>query len=167
MTRTRILALALAAAGTAGAIVGTAAPSSAAPAAPAAVATSTDHGRTDFGFIAGSFTRDGRRYVRFDRALMLTGAAAAAAKAAHGLDPHDGPDYYVQNDNPRLRTYRLSPSVTVLGSQQLTGSPTLKKVPLQRLLDHLRTRPAGSTHPPFTLTFRAGQVVTVTEQYLP
>ena len=131
-----------------------------------AVVTSKDHGRTDFGFIAGSFTANGARYLRFDRAIFLTGAAAAAAKAAHGIDPSEPPDYYIQNDNRRLRTYALAANVQVYGSQVLTGSPAVKPVTLQKLVDHLRTRPAGSTYPPFVLTFSKGKVVKIVEQYV-
>ena len=152
---------------TAGAAVGPASAADAASAAkkPAPVVVSKDHGSTDFGFVAGTFVKNGTRYLTFDRAMLLTGEKAKAAKAAHGLDPDDGPDYYISNDNPKLRTYSLSSSVEVFGSQQLTGSPALRKVSLRAFLDLVQRR-NGSAHPPFTLTFQAGKVVRITETYL-
>ena len=161
-----LVAVAVTTAVTAGGAVALSSTSTAATTSTPAVVTSTDHGRTDFGFVSSTFTRNGVRYVRFDRAVMLTGAAAARAKAAHGLDPSEPPDYYIQNDNPRLRTYALARDVRVVGSQVLTGSPALKPVTLQRFVDHVRTRPAGATYPPFVLTFAKGKVVKITEQYV-
>jgi hypothetical protein len=152
----------------AGAVLATSGTVAAAPkAGRAAVATSADHGRQDLGFINAMFTRDGQRYLRFDRAVMLTGREAAAAKSAHGIDPTEPPDYYIQNDNPKLRTYRLARDVKVIGSQVLAGRPQPTPVTLQRLVAYLNQRPAGSTYPPFTLTFRKGVVTAISEVYLP
>ena len=72
-----------------------------------------DHGSTDTGYAAPTTTRNGTRYLTFDRAVLLTGAKARAAKAAHGLDPDDAPSFFIQNDNRKLRTYQLSPAVKV------------------------------------------------------
>jgi hypothetical protein len=52
-----------------------------------------------------------------DYAQFLTGTAAAAAATAHGDESPPPNDYYIVNDNPKLRTFKLaSPvSITVLG----------------------------------------------------
>jgi hypothetical protein len=167
-TRSKTAIALVASLATAGAVLASVGTATASPSTTrAAVVTSTDHGRQDFGFISAVFSRDGQRYVRFDRAVMLTGKDAAAAKAARGIDPQEPPDYYIQNDNPKLRTYRLAADVKVIGSQVLAGRPQPTPVPRQRLYDYLKQRPAGSAYPPFTLTFRHGVVTTVAEVYLP
>jgi hypothetical protein len=167
--RVRRTAAALVAAfAAASAVVGSSSAASAAPAAatPAVVTVAKDHGATDFGYVTRTFSRSGIRYIKFDRAVLLTGDKARAAKAAHGLDPNDGPDYYIQNDNPRLRTYALSSSVKVYGSQQLTGSPALRPVSLQAFVKLVENRKA-SAQTPFTLMFKGGKVIRITERYLP
>jgi hypothetical protein len=166
--RPKIAVAVVASLATAGALVASVGTATAAPSSTrAAVAPSADHGRQDFGFINSLVSRDGQRYLRFDRAVMLTGRDAAAAKAARGIAAHEPPDYYIQNNNPKLRTYRLAPDVKVLGSQALAGRPEPTPVTRQRLEDYLKQRPAGSAYPPFTLTIRHGVVTTVAEVYLP
>jgi hypothetical protein len=145
----------------------TAAPVTAAPAAAAAAPAA--HApravvRTDFGFLRRSYVRKGTRYLVLDRAELLTGEAARRARKADGK-PADGLDYYIRNRNPRLRAFPVSPQVRVLGSQALTGSPSLERVSLRRLLDALARSPRQL--PPFHLTLRGGVVVEVREQYLP
>ncbi len=95
---------------------------------------------------------------------MHTGAAAAAQRAARGLPPE--PEYYVQNDNPRLRTFRLAPGVKVYGSQQMTGSPSLTRVTVDQLRAFVRTAKGKRT----AFTMRkdsAGRVTVIAEYYLP
>jgi hypothetical protein len=57
--------------------------------------------------------------LTFDRATLLTGAAASSAAKAHGKTVED--DYFIVNDNPLIRTLPVSPSVVVVGSENLTG----------------------------------------------
>ena len=140
----------------------------AAPAASAAPATATvtATARSDFGYLAGINRSGGSTYLRFDRAVMLTGAAARAAKAAHGLDPNDAPDYYIQNDSHRIRVLRVSGAVKVFGSQRLTGSPSAKPIPFAALRTYLATHPSAQ-RPPFALTYDSRGVVTrIAEVYL-
>ena len=49
----------------------------------------------------------------FDLAEFLTDQAAADAAAAHGDESPPPNGYYIVNDNPRLRTMPLSPSVQI------------------------------------------------------
>jgi hypothetical protein len=77
-------------------------------------------------------------------------------------------DYYIKNDNPRLRTLSIAPdaSVTALGDD-----PT----PVSVALGDLPARLAGSSAPeegylsyfPFWLTVENGVVVAIAEQYVP
>ena len=124
-----------------------------------------DHGSTDFGYAAATTTRNGTRYLTFDRAVLLTGAKARAAKAAHGLDPDDAPGFFIQNDNRKLRTYQLSAAVKVYGTQQLARSGTPRPVSMTQFVEFVGSRRA-SAHTPFTLTFKGGKVVRITETYL-
>jgi hypothetical protein len=124
--------------------------------------------RTDFGFIPDWYTRQGRLYLRFDRAILLTGPAADAASAAHGGESPVPNDYYIQNDNPRLRDVPVRDGVTVVGSIALTGSPAAKLVSLQALLSLVTRLGSGELSPPFDLRYDAqGQVSRVQEMYVP
>jgi hypothetical protein len=124
--------------------------------------------RTDFGFIPGWSTRQGTLYLRFDRAILLTGPAADAASAAHGGESPVPNDYYIQNDNPRLRDLPVRDDVTVLGSIALTGSPPAKPVSLQALLSLVSRLGSGELSPPFYLRYDAqGQVSRIQEMYVP
>ncbi len=149
------------------ALVGTTAVTSSASAAPAGAAATASAGQTtDLGFVT-RITRTTRgTTLTFDRAILLTGAAAKAEQRRRGLDTT--PDHYVQNDNRLLRTRAVAPGVTVVGSQVLTGSPAARPVTLDRLRSHLASRPAGRTGPLFRLTLdRSSRVVRIAEVYLP
>lgn len=54
-----------------------------------------------------------------DYAQFLTGPAAAAAAAAAGGESPPPNDYYVVNENPRLRTLKVKPGISV----KLTSNP--------------------------------------------
>jgi hypothetical protein len=157
-----VLALAVLGGGT---VVGTASAASATAAAPASVLAS--HVRTtDFGYLTRLRTTKKGTTLTLDRAILHTGSAAAAERAKRGLEP-DASDFYIANDNPRLRTYRVGPGVVVRGSQLLTGSAETKTVPLSTLRRYLAQQIKGSASVPFTLTFdRRGRVVVIEEMYL-
>ena len=149
------------------ALVGTTAATSPASAAPAGPASTASTGQTtDLGFLT-RITRTTRgTTLTFDRAILLTGAAAKAEQRRRGLDTTS--DVFVRNDNRLLRTRAVAPGVTVLGSQVLTGRPAARPVTLDRLRSHLATRPAGRTGPLFRLTLdRHSRVVRIAEVYLP
>ena len=71
----------------------------------------------DFGFIRSWYAKTGTIYLRFDRAVLLTGEAADDASAAHGGESPVPNDLYIQNDNPRLRDLAIVDQATVIGSQ--------------------------------------------------
>jgi hypothetical protein len=148
-------------------LVGTTAAAIPASAAPArTVATASAAHTTDLGFLT-RITRTTRgTTLTFDRAILLTGAAAKAEQRRRGLDTTS--DVFVQNDNRLLRTRTVAPGVAVIGSQALTGSPAATPVTLDRLRSHLAARPAGRTGPLFRLTLdRRNHVVRIAEVYLP
>ena len=57
------------------------------------------------GFIRSWYAKTGTIYLRFDRAILLTGKAADAASAAHGGESPVPNDYYIQNDNSACATW--------------------------------------------------------------
>ena len=148
------------------AIVGTTAGTSLAVAAPPAAAATAAAGQTtDLGFLTRiTRTAKGTTLV-FDRAELLTGAAAKAEQRRRGLDTT--PDVFVRNDNPLLRSRAVSPGVTVLGSQVLAGRPAATPITLDTLRSFLASRPRGRTGPLFRLTLdRQSRVVRIAEVYL-
>src|SRR5215207_10725469 len=110
-------------------------PTTAQPAGRPAASPAAPSSGTDFGFIRSWTAKTGTFYLRFDRAVLLTGKAADAASAAHGGESPVPNDYYIQNDNPRLRDLVILDQATVLGSQQLTGRPGSNPSNLKSLLN--------------------------------
>jgi hypothetical protein len=143
-------------------------PTTARPASrPAASPTSPNPG-SDFGFIRSWTAKTGTFYLRFDRAVLLTGKAADAASAAHGGESPVPNDYYIQNDNPHLRDLVLADQATVIGSQQLTGSPGPNPSSLKALLTFVHSGGPQAAATPFHLTYDDNGFVTrVQEQYVP
>ena len=128
--------------------------------------TATRH--SDFGFIRSWYAKTGTIYLRFDRAILLTGKAADDASAAHGGESPVPNDYYIQNDNPRLRDLVIIDQATVVGSQQLTGSPGPNPSSLKALLTFVHKSGPQVAATPFHLRYNDnGLVVRVQEQYLP
>jgi hypothetical protein len=123
---------------------------------------------SDFGFIRSWYAKGGTFYLRFDRAVLLTGKAADAASAAHGGESPVPNDYYIQNDNPRLRDLAILDRAKVIGSQQLTGSPGPNPSSLGALLTFVDNGGPQVKATPFHLRYdRHGLVVRVQEQYRP
>jgi hypothetical protein len=134
---------------------------------PAASSATTSSG-TDFGFIRSWTAKTGTIYLRFDRAVLLTGKAADDASAAHGGESPVPNDYFIQNDNPRLREVVILDQAKVIGSQQLTGSPGPNPSSLKALLTFVHNGGPQVAATPFHLKYNDNGFVTrVQEQYLP
>jgi hypothetical protein len=100
--------------------------------------------------------------------VLLTGNAADAASAAHGGESPVPNDYYIQNDNPRLRDLAIVDQATVIGSQALTGSPGPNPSSLKALLTFVHKGGPQVAATPFRIRYDDnGLVVRVQEQYLP
>ena len=138
------------------------------PASRPAASPATPNPGSDFGFIRSWTAKAGTFYLRFDRAVLLTGEAADDASAAHGGESPVPNDYYIQNDNPRLREVVIGDQATVIGSQHLTGSPGPNPSSLKALLTFVHNGGPQVAHTPFHLTYDDNGFVTqVREQYLP
>jgi hypothetical protein len=143
-------------------------PTTAQPAGRPAAGSATTSSGTDFGFIRSWTAKAGTIYLRFDRAVLLTGKAADDASAAHGGESPVPNDLYIQNDNPRLREVVIADQAKVIGSQQLTGSPGPNPSNLKALLTFLHEGGPQAAATPFHLKYdNNGFVIRVQEQYLP
>lgn len=143
-------------------------PATAQPATQPAARPTTAARGSDFGFIRSWYAKTGTIYLRFDRAVLLTGDAADAASVAHGGESPVPNDYYIQNDNPRLRDLAIANQITVVGSQQLTGSPEPKPSSLKALLTFVHKGGPLVAATPFHLTYNDhGLVTRIKEQYVP
>jgi hypothetical protein len=105
------------------------------------------------------------REIRVDLVQILYGAAAVAAQKEDHVDEVI-PDYYIRNQNKKLRTLTVVPgapiTVNVHGAEE-TGSATedLSKT-LAQLADIPRLQDGV-----FWLTVDGGLVVRISEMYLP
>jgi hypothetical protein len=105
-----------------------------------------------------------------DYAQFLTGSAAAAAATAHGDESPPPNDYYIVNDNPKLRTFKLASPVkiTVLGWGG-TDSTAKKDITAAQFASVL---PPASADPhyaeaPYWITITGSAVVKIEQVYLP
>jgi hypothetical protein len=128
----------------------------------------------DFGFLTG--VRDlgsGRLEISFDRATMLTGAAAEKYLEQHPEE--DAYDYVIVNEQRRLRTYVVEASARFRGALELAapeqGSPQGQDLTAAEFLVHARAALAGDGTVPVWLfhatTDLSSPVTALHEQYLP
>ena len=120
----------------------------------------------DFGYTKSSRTVDGYVHLSFDRAILLTGAAANAYAAAHGMAPPVPNDYLVINDSKKLRDLVLSPDVKITGNVLLAGTGTGDPSPvsLATFLAKVKADPTIPVH----ITYDKNLLVTkIDEQFFP
>ena len=86
-------------------------PSSTPTSSPAGVSEDIEDGR-HFGYFESVTIGDVTATGEFDLALFFTGQAAIDAAAEDGIDDYDL-DYYIRNENDRLRTLVLDPHAEV------------------------------------------------------
>ncbi len=115
------------------------------------------------------------RSITFDLIEFLTGDAAKKAwQKANPGSGDDGPDddYYIVNDNPKLRTLPVAANVTVSVLQNDGGSPQTATITLAALPGYLaKAKPDTTDHKlsynPWWLTVQNGQIVKIEEQFVP
>lgn len=110
--------------------------------------------------------------MRFDLAYFLTGEEANEAAAEHGDEVPVPNDYYIVNDNPRLRTLDVDPDVEVWVIDWADCCDGIEGE-VQPFVDAFETR----HHPwdamyqgreaPYWITVEDGAVVKIEVQYLP
>ena len=110
--------------------------------------------------------------MRFDLAYFLTGEEANEAAAEHGDEVPVPNDYYIVNDNPRLRTLDVDPDVEIWVIDWADCCDVVEGE-VQPFVDAFETR----HHPwdamyqgreaPYWITVEDGAVVKIEVQYLP
>jgi hypothetical protein len=83
-----------------------------APGQPAVPPLSEDRGKK-FAYVKRVWKSGGRVYVELDYAEMLTGKAAADAAKAAGKESPPPNDYFIRNQNTKVRTFRLGQGAAV------------------------------------------------------
>jgi hypothetical protein len=101
--------------------------------------------------------------VDVNRVDMLGGQEAEEAAAARGMDVSN--DYFLVDDNPMLRTYRISPDVEVWGDISFGREPGLVRITVEDLRAHVEDPPWTGVL--FHLDVEKGLVVGIEEQYRP
>ena len=109
-------------------------------------------------------TAHGVTTITFDRANLLSGAAAQSYAKAKNTEVTD--DYIIQNDNPLIRTWTLSPTVVVTGSIQLSGKVESTPSTVAALAAFVAAHPKD--YLPVNLYYdKADAVTKIAEQYFP
>lgn len=123
------------------------------------------------GFIDAVWESGGVRYLSIDYAEMLTGpeAIAAAVEAGYIEPGEDLPnDYFIRNQNPLKREFKVSPSVTVFTST--LGGVMDRASTWSEFKSFWASPPADATHMkqvPWWIERRGNEVIKISEQYLP
>jgi hypothetical protein len=113
------------------------------------------------------------RTIEFDLIQFLTGDEALAAFEKDHPDEPEGwaNDYYIVNDNPRLRTLRVARDVEVTVVRTDESAHDAHWIPFDELPAYLASEPVSNDervgHNPFWLTVRGDTVVAIEEQFLP
>jgi hypothetical protein len=110
--------------------------------------------------------------MRFDLAYFLTGDEANQAAAEHGDEVPVPNDYYIVNDNPKLRTLAISPAVDVwvIDWQDCCE---LVQGEVQPFMDAFATKHHAwdalyqGSEAPYWVTVENGAVVKIEVQFLP
>jgi len=125
-----------------------------------------------FTFVKNVTVSGGKTQVVADYAQFLTGTAAAASAAAHGDESPPPNDYYIANDNKKLRTLPVKSGikVTLTALDDGTSDPEGYKVSLAKWAGYYAapTADTGSiTGGPYWFTITDGVVTAIEEQYTP
>jgi len=120
--------------------------------------------------IVSARTEDGTPILTVDYIQFLTGDEAATAAAERGDESPPPNDYYIVNDNTRLREFLVQEGVSVVTVVQDDGTsdPSGHALPLTDWIERL-SGPAGSafTSSFYWLTVSSDTITTIEQQYLP
>jgi hypothetical protein len=122
------------------------------------------------GVVVGVTNSGGASILRIDYVQFLTGGEAADAAAAHGDESPPPNDYYVVNDNPKIREFPIQPGipVTVVTNNDGTSDAAGHTIPLSQWIAALSGPHAlafkGSL---YWVTITNGTVTNIEAQYAP
>jgi hypothetical protein len=125
-----------------------------------------------FTFVESVKTSGGKTSVVADYAQFLTGKAAADSATAHGDESPPPNDYYIANDNKKLRTLTIKPGISVklTARDDGTSEPNGYSVSLAKW-ESFFAKPTDNTGSitagPYWFTIKDGVVVKIEEQYTP
>lgn len=132
---------------------------------------STAPGERQFCFVRSVRWEGATALVTVDYAEILGGAEAAAAATAHGDESPPPNDYYIVNDNPKLREFPAQSNMTVKVVSQSGGGVVTEgySMPLGAWCDVLAGMSADDfvKGRPYWITVKNGTIVALEEQFLP
>lgn len=112
----------------------------------------------------------GAYVLRIDYVLFLTGAEANAAATAHGDESPPPNDYYVVNDNPRIREFPIQSGipVTVVSNDDGTSDSDGHTITLAQWVAAL-SGPAADVYKGsiYWVTITDGTITAIEAQYVP
>lgn len=120
--------------------------------------------------VVSARTDDGVVYLEVDYIQFLTGDEAAAAASARGDESPPPNDYYIVNDNARLRRFAVQDdiSVDVVVQDDGTSDPGGRTLPLADWVTRLQGPSAAAFASGFYwLTVSGETITTIEQQYLP
>jgi hypothetical protein len=134
-------------------------------------ASATDEDGRFFCYMESAKWEGSQPELTVDYAQMLTGAEAAAAATAAGDESPPPNDYYIVNQNPKLRTFPADGSMTVRMTSSAEGTrPEGYDMPFAQWYDAFSGM-SGSfpaiRDVPYWITVENGIIVGIEEQYLP
>lgn len=143
-------------------------------ASPAAESDETVTNRAEDGrhfcFVTEAMWNAGRPEITVDYAQFLTGDAAAEAAAAAGEESPPPNDYFIVNENKKLRTFTAVPGQSVHMITPAYIDEDGYDIPLKTwCADYNGTSEGSSTtrRVPYWITVKGGRIVKIEEQYLP
>ncbi|MHB9004131.1 MAG: hypothetical protein ACYC6C_08705 [Coriobacteriia bacterium] len=139
---------------------------------PADTATPTDTAsERQFCFIKNGKWEGQTARLTVDYAQILGGAEAATAATAHGDESPPPNDYYIVNDNTKLREFPVDTKLTVSVVSQPGGGVVTEGygMPFGQWYDVLSGMSANDfvTGRPYWITIKGGTIVAIQEQFLP
>ncbi len=134
--------------------------------------TTTSGTTKQFTFIKDVTIKGGKTTISADFAQFLTGKAAADSATAHGDESPPPNDYYIANDNKKLRTLPVKSGIKVslTALDDGTSDPEGYKVSLSKWAGYYAapTPDTGSiTGGPYWITITNSVVTAIEEQYTP
>jgi len=135
-------------------------------------ATAASTSARQFAFVKDVTVSGGTYTVVADYAQFLTGTAAAASASAHGDESPPPNDYYIANDNKKLRKLPVKAGikVTLTALDDGTSDPEGYKVSLSKWSGYYAAPTqdtGGITDGPYWITVTNGVITKIEEQYTP
>jgi hypothetical protein len=122
-----------------------------------------------FVFVVEAEDKAGDSQLRFDLAYFLTGHEATQAAKDHGDEYPPPNDYYIVNDNPKLRWLPASDSVkvTYIPNELCCDLVSGNFDAWAEAVNETNQTDYAGKNAPWWITVSGGQIVKIEQQYLP